>query len=393
MSTEHNKAGKYIGRELEYVKQVLESDERSGTSGGWNQRLEKQFAERFKMRFAIAHNSGTSALHTCLRAAGVGPGDEVISPALTVIMDAFATLYQGAVPVFADVDPETFNIDPKDIRNKITRRTKAIIGVSLYGVPVDIDPIMEIAAEKSLIVIEDDAQCFLSMYKGRLAGTIGHMSVFSFENSKHLSVGEGGMVITNDEMLAERVRKYGGIGYKNLTATGGRIRLDESVFQDPVYKRHDCLGWNYRLTELCAAVAVAQMERAEEIVRMRQDIARLYEEAIDGCKWMVPQRTPEGCTNSYWTYAVRYEGMSVLQVPWKQFRETFIKMGGDGFYAAWSLPYQEPALSHLGYQGGSCPIAEELQPKLMQFKTNYRDRELAKEKARALRKTIRHFED
>jgi perosamine synthetase len=230
------------------------------------------------------------------------------------------------------------------------------------------------------------------MYNGRLAGTIGHMSVFSFENSKHIAVGEGGMVLTNDQVLAERVRKYGGIGYKNLTAEGGRIRLNEDVFQDPDYKRHDCIGWNYRLTELCAAVAVAQLERAEQIVKMRQDIARLYAEAIAGCKWMTSQAVPEGCTHTYWTYAVKYEGTAALGIPWKVFYKTYRDMGGDGFYAAWSIPYQEPALSSLGYEKGLCPIAEELQPKIMQFKTNYQEMELAKKKAEALRKTIRQFE-
>lgn len=382
---------RYVGNELEYVKQVLDSDARSATSGSWNQRLESQFAERFGVRFAISHNSGTSALHTCLRAAGVGPGDEVISPALTVIMDAFATLYQGATPVFADVDPETFNVDPKDIQKKITSKTKAIIVVSLYGLPPDLDPIMEIAGEHNLIVIEDNAQCLLGRYRGKLAGTVGHMSVFSFENSKHLSVGEGGMVITNDEVLAEGVRKYGGIGYKNLTAGGGRIKLNEDVFQDPDYKRHDCLGWNYRMTELCAAVGVAQLERADEIVKMRQDVARLYAESIDRCEWMIPQKVPEGCSHAYFTYGVKYEGLAALGVPWKVFRKTYRDFGGDGFYAAWCLPYLEPALSFLEYQKGLCPVAEELQPKLMQFKTNYRDLELARAKAEALRKTIKHF--
>lgn len=391
MSAERKKARKYIGNELEYVRQVLESDARSATIGGWNQRLEKQFATRFGMRYAIAHNSGTSALHTCLLAAGVGPGDEVISPAVTVIMNAFATLYVGAVPVFADVDLDTFNIDPEDVRKKITPRTKAIMAVSLYGLPADMDPIMEIAAEHNLVIIEDNAECFLGMYKGRLAGTIGHMSIFSFENSKHIAVGEGGMVITNDELLAERVRKHGGLGYKNLTAEGGRIRLNESVFQDPDYKRHDCVGWNYRLTEVCAAVAVAQMEQVDEIVKMRQDVAQLYAKAIDGCEWMIPQSVPGGYTNTYWTYVVKYEGLAALGVPWKVFYNTYKDMGGDGFYAAWSIPYQEPALSHLGYEKGLCPVAEELQPKLMQFKTGYRDLELAKRKAGALRKTIQHF--
>jgi perosamine synthetase len=387
----NDKLSKYLGNEVEYVKQVLKSEARSATSGTWNQRLEKQVATLFGVNYAIGVNSGTSALHACLRAANIGPGDEVISPALTVIMDAFATLYQGAVPVFADVARDTFNIDPEDVRQRITPRTKAIITVSLYGLPADMDPIMEIAAKHNLVVIEDNAQCVLGWYKGRLAGTIGHMSIFSFENSKHISVGEGGMVITNDNQLAERVRKITGIGYKNLTADGGRIKLNEEVFQDPQYKRHDCLGWNYRLTELCAAVGVAQMERVKEIVKMHQDIAQLYREAIEGCDWMIPQAVPEGFLHTYWCYAVRYEGMAARGIPWKVFYRKYKELGGDGFYAAWSVPYEEPALQVQGSSSRNCPTAEELQSKLMQFKANYRDFELAKKKANALAKTIKYF--
>jgi len=392
VKTQGSSVGKYIGNELEYVKQVLESDVRSATSGGWTERFERQFADRFGVRYAIAHNSGTSALHTCLRAAGVHAGDEVISPALTVIMNAFATLYEGAVPVFADVDRDTFNIDPADLRRRITPRTKAIMTVSLYGLSADLDPIMRIAADHGLTVIEDNAECLLGMYKGRLAGTSGHMSMFSFENSKHISVGEGGMAITNDPLLAERIRKSGGIGYKNLTPEGGRIRLKDDVFQDPDYERHDCLGWNYRMTEVCAAVGVAQLERVEEIVRLRQANAQCYAEAIEGCDWLIPQCVPAGYTNTFWTYAVRYEGLAALKVSWQQFRQKYKEMGGDGFYAAWQVPYREPALGGLGYENGLCPVAEELQQRIMQFKTNYREVDLVRAKAEALRNTVKHFD-
>jgi perosamine synthetase len=387
----NKKIDKYIGNELEYVKQVLKSDARSATSGSWNYRLEQEFAALFGVNYAISHNSGTSGLHTCLAAAGVGPGDEVISPALTVIMDAFATLYQGAVPVFADVDQATFNIDPEEVRRRLTPRTKAIIAVSLYGLPADMDPIMAIAKEYNLVVIEDNAQCMLGRYKGRLAGTLGHMAMFSFENSKHISAGEGGMVITDDERLAESIRKIAGIGYKNLTAVGGRIKLNEEVFQDPDYKRHDRLGWNYRLTEICAAVGLAQMERVEEIVQRHQKIAQMYAEAIAGCDWLVPQAVPEGFLHTYWCYAVKYEGLAARGVPWKAFYQKYKELGGDGFYAAWSVPYEEPALRRLGYAKGNCPRAEDLQSKIMQFKANYRDLKLAGEKAKALGKTIEHF--
>ena len=406
MKREQKQPGKYIGNELKYVTEVLASDMKSATGGNWNKRLETMFAEKFEVKYAIACNSGTSALHSCLSAAGIGPGDEVISPAITVMMNTFATLYQNATPVYADVDPDTFNIDPKDVEKKITPKTKAIFTVSLYGLPADTDPIMKLAKKHNLFVIEDNAECYLSTYKGRMAGSIGHMSIFSFENSKHISVGEGGIIITNDEKLAERARKCAGIGYKNLRAGEGRVKLNEEVFQDPDYKRHDYLGWNYRLPEVNAAIAVAQLERLDELVERRRQAAKFYEDAIQGCNWIIPQKIPEGCTHSYWTYAVKYEGEKAIGVPWKEFYRTYKEMGGDGFYAAWSVSYLEPVMADGNYYGrgshytgprikyekGLCPVAESLQPKLMQFKTNYRDLELAKMKAEALRKTIEKFE-
>ncbi len=401
-----NPTGRYNGNELKYVSKVLQSDKRSATEGSWNKRLETLFAERFGVRYAIAHNSGTSALHSCLAAAGVGPGDEVISPALTVIMNTFATLYQNAVPVYADIDPETFNIAPEDIERKITPRTRAIFAVSLYGLPADMERIMDIAEKYNLIVIEDNAECFLGYCNGRLAGSIGHMSIFSFENSKHISVGEGGIAITNDEKLAQRIRKCAGIGYKNLRAEEGRVKLNEETFQDPDYKRHDTLGWNYRMSEICAAVAVGQLEKLNKIVADRQEVAKYYQQAIDGCNWLIPQKIPDGYVHSYWAYTVRYEGEKTLGVSWKEFYRAYKQMGGDGFYAAWSVPYFEPVIADGGfcvkgshytgpkfsYKKGFCPAAESIQPKLMQLKTNYRDLELAKTKAQALRKTIQTLE-
>src|SRR5690606_31574350 len=140
---------------------------------------------------------------------------------ITVIMDTTATFHANAVPVYADVEEHTFNMDPKDVERKITKRTKAIIPVAIYGLPCDMDPIMALAEKYNLAVIEDNAQCMLNSYKGRKLGTIGHASSYSFENTKHISCGEGGMVLTNDEQLAEKVRKIGGHGFKNLRASEG----------------------------------------------------------------------------------------------------------------------------------------------------------------------------
>ncbi len=396
---------KYLGNELKYLKKVLSSENWSATSGNWNQALERAFAKKFGRKYGIALNSGTSTLHAALEAAGVGSGDEVISPAITVIMDTTATIHANAVPVYCDVDPDTFNMDPKDLEKRITKKTKAIIPVALYGLPCDMDPIMKIAKKHNLIVIEDNAQCYLSTYKGRMAGTIGQMASYSFENTKHISCGEGGIVITDDEKYAEMVRKVGGHGFKNLKADEGRIRLNADLFQNPHYKRHDVIGWNYRLAEFLAAIAFAQLERLDKLVSMRVKTAKLFIDVMTSeCNYLIPQQTPKGYTNSYYTLGVKYFGDEKIGVKWEDFRKAYINAGGDGFYGAWSVPYLEPVMverkfvkrypeiyKNVYYPQGLCPVAESIQPRLMQFKTNYRSMTLAKQKAEILRKVIRKF--
>ncbi|MGE0614880.1 MAG: DegT/DnrJ/EryC1/StrS family aminotransferase [Bacteriovoracia bacterium] len=395
---------KYLGNELEYLTKVLGSESWSATSGTWVQTLEKAFAEKFNTKYAVAFNSGTATLHAALEAVGVQAGDEVISPALTVIMDTTSTFHANAVPVFCDVDAETFNMDPADLERKITKKTKAIMPVSLYGLPADMDPIMKIARKHNIPVIEDNAQCVLGTYKGQLAGTFGDLASFSFENTKHLSCGEGGMLITDSEALAEKVRKIGGHGFKNLRASEGRTRLNQDVFQDPNYKRHDSLGWNYRLPEFCAAVAMAQLEQVEYLVDLRIKSAKLFMDVMSECDYLVPQKTPDGFHNSYYTLGVVYHGEEAIGVSWQDFRKAYIQEGGDGIYGAWSVPYLEPLIAErkfvsrmpqiyqdVSYAPGLCPVAERIQKRLMQFKTNYRDVRLAETKAEVLRKTIKKF--
>jgi perosamine synthetase len=404
MSDELKNPTKYLGNEIEYLKKVLQAESWSSTGGSWNQALEREFARIFGAKYAVALNSGTSTLHAALEAAGVGPGDEVISPAFTVIMDTTATIHANAVPVYADINPQTFTIDPADVAGKITAKTKAIIPVAIYGLPCDMDPIMDIARKHNLVVIEDNAQCFLSKYKGRTTGTIGQMASYSFENTKHISCGEGGVIITDNERYAEMVRKIGGHGFKNLKAEEGRIRLNQDVFQSPHYKRHDEIGWNYRLPEFNAAVALAQLERLDELVAMRIKSASLFIEVMSECDYLIPQNVPEGYTNSYYTLGVVYKGQESIGVSWEDFRKAYIEAGGDGIYGAWSVPYLEPAIAErkfvkrcpcvyekVKYEKGLCPVAERIQPMIMQFKTNYRSYELAQKKADILRKLIRKF--
>ena len=404
MDKEMENPSKYLGNELKYLEKVLDSESWSATGGNWNNALEKEFAKKFGVKYAVAMNSGTSTLHAALEAAGIGPGDEVISPAITVIMDSTATIHANAIPVYADVDPKTFNIDTKDVARKITKKTKAMIPVALYGLPPDLDPIMELAKKHNLVVIEDNAQCVLSKYKGRLAGTIGHMASYSFENTKHISCGEGGIIITNNEKYAEMVRKIGGHGFKNLKAEEGRVRLNQDVFQNPHYKRHDVLGWNYRLPEFNAAIALGQLERIEELIDLRIKSAGYFIDVMKACDYLIPQFVPEGYTNTYYTLGVVYEGDKSIDVSWQEFRKAYINNGGDGIYGAWSVPYLEPMITerqfvkrcpwvyeNVKYEKGLCPVAESVQPKIMQFKTNYRDAKLAEIKADVLLKTIKGF--
>ena len=396
---------KYLGNEIEYLSKVLEGEAWSATIGSWVNGLEKKFAGIIGTKYGVAANSGTSVLHMALEAVGVKPGDEVISPALTVIMDSTATIHANAVPVYCDVDEKTFLMDPEDFERRITPKTKAVIVVSLYGGVPDYDAILEIARKHNIAVIEDNAQAVLSRYHGKTLGTLGDISCFSFENSKHISCGEGGMLLTDNEEYAERARKLGGHGFKNLRADEGRVRfVNKEMFQNPNYKRHDALGWNYRMPEFTAAVAYAQLERVEELVELRQKTAKIFMDVMAGCDYLVPQENLQDTVNSYYALGVVYHGEESMGIPWADFRRTYIELGGDGFYGAWSVPYLEPVISsgtfkqrlpqvyqNLDYPEGLCPVAERIQPKLMQFKANYRDLSLAEQKAEALAKTIKKF--
>jgi len=395
---------KFLGNEINYLEKVLNSDSWSSTSGSWCQSLEREFAKLIGTKYAVAMNSGTATLHAALKAFGVGSGDEVITPALTVFMDTSAIMHANAIPVYADIDPNTFNVSPDEIRRKITPKTKAIIVVGVYGLSPDMDPIMQIAEEYNLYVIEDNAQCLLNKYKGRQTGTIGHIASYSFENTKHLSCGEGGMIVTDDENLAEMCRKYAGHGFKNLRAEEGRVRLRGDLFQNPDYKRHSDLGWNYRMPEFNAAIAMAQLENADKLQQFRIDSAAIFLEVISEADFLVPQKIPEHSSHSFYTLGVLYQGEANIGVTWRDFRKAYIEAGGDGIYGAWSIPYLEPVITErrfvehypeiyrdIFYEEGLCPVAENVQRELMQFKTNYRDLDLAKSKAEILRKVIRKF--
>ena len=268
-------------------------------------------------------------MHSCLLAAGVGPGDEVIVPPLTAVSTAVVVVQCGAVPVFADIEPKTYNIDPADIARKITPHTRAIIPVSLYGLPPDYDAIMALAEQHNLTVIEDNAECYLSTYKGRLVGTIGHAASYSFQSSKHMtSGGDGGIVITDDKEYAQNIRKRGGLGFSTLGAKPGDVFVPRDVRQDFEFERHDVMGYHYRMSSVQAALALAQLERLELLVAARIYIAGQYQQVIESedCDWLIPPVVPEDSTHTYWTYTCKLDEAKA-GVNWREFRKTFIEHG------------------------------------------------------------------
>lgn len=391
------------GNELNYVMEVLDTEFRSSKGAQMMQRLENSLAEKLGCKYSIALVNGTCTLHAILEGAGIGVGDEVIVPPLTMASTTFAVLQANATPVFADVDPDTFLISSSSIKDRITANTKAIITVSLYGLSPDMDAIMEIAKEHNILVVEDNAECMLGTYKGRMVGTLGHIASYSFQSSKHITSGEGGVVVTDSLELAEGVRRVSSLGYAAVGAT--KAKITKQTIQDPEYSRHISMGWNYRMPELCAAVALGQLENVEALVARRIIVASLYENIIKGNTWLKPQYVGKDYECTYWTYVVKLEHPSIS---WKDFRDQFVAFGGDGIYAAWKLTYLEPMMSDqnlLGrekfisqknldsYQIGLCPVAEELQGKLLQFKTNYWKIEDAIKQAEVLKKTIDYFNE
>ena len=390
-----------FGNELKYLNEVIKTEFRSSKGSIMTNRLEQLFAKKFDSDYAISFVNGTTTMHSALEAFGVQSGDEVIVTPLTMSATTFAVLQANATPVFADVEEDTFQISPTSIEKCITKKTKAIITVALYGLSPDMDKIMEIAKKHGLFVIEDNAECFLGKYKNKIVGTLGDCASFSFQSSKHLTSGEGGMIITKNVEIAEKIRKIQSLGYAGVSATKGKITKKD--IQDPNYSRHVSMGWNYRMPELCAAVALAQVENIETLVNQRCKVAKLFDEASQGFEWFKSQNVGVNYKSSYWTWVANLDRNDIS---WHQFRDKFMEYGGDGVYAAWKLTYLEPMFKNLNllgrekfisnenlikYKTGLCPVAEKIMPNLLQFKTNYWDISQAEEQAFILRKTLKNF--
>jgi perosamine synthetase len=383
--------------EKKYVNEVIDNEFSTSKNSIFGNKLETAFSNLLGVNYSIAHVNGTATMHTALAALGVKPGDEVIVPPLTMSSTSLAVLHNLSIPVFADVDLETFNICPKDLEKKITNKTKAVITVALYGLSPEYDEIIDICKKHNIFLIEDNAECFLSYYKDKMVGTFGDFSSFSFQASKHLTCGEGGMLCTNNEQFADNARKFSSLGYAGVSAKHGKITRND--IQDPQYNRHISLGFNYRLSEGNAAITLGQLERSEELVNTRIKVAEIFDEVVDNTDLLIKQKTPKYCVNSFWSYSVVLNTDNP-EKNWYRFRDLFQKNGGDGFYAAWKLSYFEPLFlneiqSYKGvwqkYENGLCPNSEYLQPRMIQLKTNYWNLDEARVQANILAETIKSF--
>ncbi|WP_158944746.1 DegT/DnrJ/EryC1/StrS aminotransferase family protein [Granulicella sp. S190] len=274
--------------EVEEVVSVLRSSRLS--LGPKMEEFEASLCSYVDQPFGIAVSSGTTGLHLCIRALGIGPGDEVIVPSFTFIAAANAVLYEGATPVFVDIDPLSLNLDPDRVEKAISERTRAILVVHTFGIPAEMDAILELAERYCLKVIEDACEAIGATYHGRQVGSFGDAAVFAFYPNKQITTGEGGMVVTGDRNFAMQIRAM---------RNQGRYESDE-------WHQHSILGWNYRLSEINCALGCAQMRRIDDILSSRAAVARAYDEALSNVDGV--ERPPlqlAGREISWFVYVVR----------------------------------------------------------------------------------------
>lgn len=274
------------GNEQKYVLDAVASGWVS--TGQYVKDFERMFAEFIGTKHAITTTSGTAALQLAVASLGLGPGDEVIVPTLTIVATVFAVCYVGATPVLVDSEEDTYNIDPNLIEEKITPKTRAIIPVHLYGHAADMDPILQLAQRYHLRVVEDAAEAHGAEYRGRRLGSLGDINCFSFYANKIVTTGEGGMVTTDDDVLAERV-----------------LRLKDLAHSKHKRFVHTDVAYTLRMTNLQAALGVAQMERIEEFLQRKQWMADAYRRALSGIEGLVLPVQKPWAKSVYWMYAVR----------------------------------------------------------------------------------------
>lgn len=331
--------------DIQAVVDVLRSDYL--TTGPKIAEFEKMVADYVGAKYAVAISNGTSALHAACFAAGIQPGDEVITTPLTFAASSNCVLYCGGTPVFADVDPKTYNIDPEDIRRKITDKTKAIIAVHLAGQPCDMDEIHKIAKEHDLIVIEDGAHALGSVYKGKKVGTLSDMTTFSFHPVKPITTGEGGMIVTDNEEFYQKMMLFRSHG----------ITRDENLMtrnDGPWFYQQLDLGYNYRITDIQCALGCSQMKKLDRFLALRKEIVARYNEAFADCEnIIIPYQLPE--TESGWH-------LYIVQVKNCDRRKVFeaLREHGIAVNVHYIPVYLHPYYQEHGYKDVHCRNAEEV---------------------------------
>lgn len=372
----YNSIGK---EEIKAVTKVVKEKNLSGFVGRAGERflggkyireLENRFCKYFKVRFAVSFNSASTALQAAVGALGIGPGDEVITTPYTMPVTAAAILFNNALPVFADIEEDSFCLDPQSIEKNITDKTKTILTVNLFGRSADYEPILKIAKKNKLKIIEDNAQAPGATYKGKFTGTIGDIGVFSFNVHKVIQCGEGGMLVTNNKKYAFRAQ---------LIRNHGEAVIDDLYDDKRIYE--PILGNNYRLTEIQAAIAIEQLKKLNKLNRQRIVLANYLTSKLKHFDWLIPPRNLKGSIHVYYDYSSRFLSEKIGIG-----RETFVKaMKAEGFdlfvgyqkplyltpvyqkkeiYPNSKFPFVSKEYPHeINYKKGICPTAERMHEK------------------------------
>lgn len=329
------------GNEKKYLIECIETGWIS-SEGPFVKRFEDQFAQTVDRQFAIAVTNGTAALDVAIEALGIGPGDEVIMPSFTIISCIHQIVRSGAIPVLVDSDPVTWNMRVDEIESKITKNTRALLIVHIYGLPVEMNAVLDIAKRYNLKVIEDAAEMHGQTYAGKPCGSFGDISIFSFYPNKHITTGEGGMIVTDDEDLAENCKSL-----RNL------------CFQPEDRFVHQRLGWNLRMTNMQAALGVAQLERLEFFVKKKRYIGQRYNELLSELSMLQkPLAKTENARNIYWVYGLVIHKEADINA-----KQAIKELGnlGIGCRPFFCPMHLQPVLLNAGlFQGESYPVSENL---------------------------------
>ena len=342
--------------DVEAVVSVLKSE--WITTGPKVAEFEEAFATYVGSRYAVSFSSGTAALHGAAFAAGLGAGDEAVTTPLTFCATANCVLYMGATPVFADVCPDTMNVDPKEVAKRITGHTKAVLPVDYAGHPAELDTILSLAERHGLTVIEDATHALGSQYKGKRVGSISQMTVFSFHPVKHITTGEGGMVTTNDSQLARQLRMFRNHGI-DLDARERQRQINEQWYYEMV-----ALGYNYRLTDIGCALGLSQLGRLEMNLARRREIAARYSNALKDLTGVLPPQVQPDVNPAWHLYPIRLDLPRLCADRAEIFRA--LRAEGIGVNVHYIPVHLHPFYrKQFGFRGGEYPVAEETYERLI----------------------------